>query len=127
MYSSIFRMILLGLFIWAAIRLIMLLRPKPSYVISFLEYPRHKEIDCVDEGEFVRLWPSSSTRVINVYRKGVDEGEGLLGQLPARHFDTIEPVLRNGQFYEAVIAENTGENLQLEIKLKLHKSAEEFV
>ena len=129
MITSLARILLALAVIVAIIWLLQKVRPRPSYFVTTLDYPRRGSVAQVEVGEYLSLWPSPNGTSIYVYRRAVEQpaDSELLGQLPSRYFGAVEAVLRKGEPYEAVVVDHNGSNLRLEVKLKVREIPDELV
>ncbi|MDX1479182.1 MAG: hypothetical protein R3301_15815 [Saprospiraceae bacterium] len=129
MITTLARILLAVAVIVGILWLLQKIRPKPSYFVTDLDYPRQGALETVEVGDFLTLWPSPNGVSIYVYgpRAEMDEDDVMLGQLPSRYFDPVERTLRKGQPYRATVVEHAGSNLRLEVKLNVKELPDELV
>lgn len=113
--------------VYAVVRIISALWPRPKFFKLFLEYPRQDVLAAIEPGELTSLEVDKPAGVIRVFRQGSRFEEDLLGQLPARYFGLMEPRLRKGEVYRAIVVEHTGGNIELEINFGERALPDEFV
>ena len=113
--------------VYAVVRIISVLWPRPKFFKLFLEYPRQDVLAAIEPGELTSLEVDKRAGVIRVFRQGSRHEEDLLGQLPTRCFGLMEPRLRKGEIYRAIVVEHTGGNIELEINFGERAIPDEFV
>ena len=126
MIGTLARLALLLFVIWLVVEIVRRARPRRKHLITYLEFPRSQNVDLLEAGDTVNLWPAENTPVINVYNGEVHE-DNLLGQLPSRYFRDIEPVLRRGSPYLAVVDQCEDDKVRLNINLRKMELPDEFV
>lgn len=121
------RVALVVLIIWGIVKLIEAIKPRARHFTTTLQYPNREQIALVEEGESLLLSAEPGRHKIFAFRTSKADDDGYLGEVPAKYFRSIEPVLRTGDDYHAVVTRRTRNNVHVEFFLGTKELPEEFV
>jgi hypothetical protein len=127
MLGFLMRAALFILAIWLIVKLIQAIKPKARHFTTPLEYPNREQIALVEEGDMVLLDAEPQMQRIYAYRTLGSGDDMYLGEVPVKYFRSIEPVLRRGKAYQAVVTKRTTDNIYVEFSVSKKELPEEFV